>query len=200
MTIRHDAIHPLGQDHLLAAADICAEAMNDNPIHIQIFSASPELRQRRLRRFFTGLLAFVLRKGGLYGAFSDGILIGVLGMLPPKNCKPSPRDLLQLTPTLLACNSLVGLFRMAIWLGTWARIDPSTPHWHIGPLAVAASWQRRGIGTQLMQYACRQGSGHSLYLETDKLTNVTFYERFGFSVLATPSILATPSWTMMRPH
>lgn len=199
MTIIQSAIQPLNRSDLSTAADICARAMNDNPLHIRVFGAAPELRERRLRRLFTGLLAFVLRKGRLYGAFSEGILVGVLGMLPPTGCKPSPRDFLQLTPTLLTSNSLAGVLRTATWLGTWASIDPSTPHWHIGPLAVAASWQHRGIGTQLMQYACRKGSGHSLYLETDKLSNVTFYERFGFSVLATPSILTTPSWTMMRP-
>jgi len=197
--MKNYTIHPLGQCDLLAAAEICARAMRDNPIHIQVFGAPHELRERRLRRFFPGLLAYVHRKGSLYGAFAKGTLVGVLGMLPPKTCKPSPRDLLRLAPTLLTSSSPVGTLRLAIWLSTWARIDPSTPHWHLGPLAIVPAWQHRGIGTQLMEYASHKASGDSLYLETDKLANVGFYEGFGFSVLATPSILATPSWVMVRP-
>lgn len=192
-------IYPLGQDDLLAAAGLCARAMNDNPIHVQVFGRSPVLRERRLTRFFRGLLAYVHHKNGLYGAIADGALVGVLGMLPPKRCKPSLRDGLRLMPALLTSNSPVGTFRLAVWLSTWARIDPSAPHWHLGPLAVTPSWQHRGVGTQLMAHALNKGSGENLYLETDKWTNVGFYEGFGFSVLATPSILATPSWVMMRP-
>lgn len=197
-TKRYDICH-LSQSDLWVAAEICARAMADNPIHIQVFGASPALRERRLKLFFQGMLTYVHRKGNLYGAFAKGALVGVLGMLPPKTCKPSPRDLLQLVPTLLASNSPVGTLRLANWLSTWARIDPTTPHWHLGPLAVAPSWQHRGVGTQLMEHASNKGSGDSIYLETDKPTNVRFYEGFGFSVLATPSILATPSWVMMRP-
>ncbi len=192
-------VHPLSQNDLPAAAEICAQAMRDNPIHIKVFGEPRGLRERRLRRFFPGLLAYVHRKGSLYGAFAKGTLVGVLGMLPPTTCKPSPRDLLRLAPTLLTSSSPVGTLRLAVWLSTWARIDPSTPHWHLGPLAIVPAWQHRGIGTQLMEYASHKAAGDSLYLETDKLANVGFYEGFGFSVLATPSILATPSWVMIRP-
>jgi len=199
VTAKTYAIHPLANSDLLAAAHICAQAMRDNPVHIQVFGASPALREHRLRRFFPGLLAYVYRKGSLYGAFANGTLVGVLGMLPPKNCKPSLRVLLYLLPTLLTSNSPVETVRLAIWLVTWARIDPPTPHWHLGPLAVTPAWQQHGVGTQLIEHAVNKGAGDSLYLETDRLTNMEFYEGFGFSVLAAPSILATPSWVMMRP-
>lgn len=193
------SVYPLGKSDLLTAAGICARAMQDNPIHIQVFGALPVLRERRLRRFFPGLLAYVHRKGHLYGAFADGNLVGVLGMLPPGSCKPSPRDYLQLMPTLLTSNSPVGVLRLANWLRTWARVDPSMPHWHLGPLAVVPSWQHMGVGSWLMKFAAGKASGTSIYLETDKLSNVGFYEGFDFSVLATPPVLATPSWVMMRP-
>lgn len=196
---QHYTIYRLSQKDLLAAADICARAMNNNPIHVKVFGHSPRLRDHRLRRFFRGLLAYVHHKNGLYGAIANGRVIGVLGMLPPKRCKPSPRDWVRLMPALLTSNSPLGTLRLAIWLGTWARIDPSAPHWHLGPLAVAPSWQHRGVGTKLMDYALKKGSGENIYLETDKISNVGFYEGFGFSVLATPSVLSTPGWVMMRP-
>lgn len=200
MNTTNYAIHSLGKSDLLAAADICAAAMNDNPIHIKVFGADPALRARRLQRMFSGLLIYVHRKGGLYGAFVDDALIGVLGMLPPKNCKPSVSDLWQLLPTLLTSNSPLGTLRLLVWLNTWALIDPPTPHWHLGPLAVAPKWQHRGIGTQLIEFACNKGAGDNLYLETDKLSNVELYQRFGFSILDTPTILGIPSWVMLRSH
>ena len=198
MNIKNCTIRPLDVKDLLAAADICSQAMSDNPIHIKVFGAQPALRERRLKRFFPGLLTYVQRKGGLYGAFADGLLIAVLGMLPPNNCKPSISDLWQLLPTLLTSNSPMGTLRMAIWLSTWASIDSATPHWHLGPLAVAPVRQQQGIGTQLMEYALHKGPGDTFYLETDKLSNVEFYQGFGFSILAQPTILGTQSWVMMR--
>ncbi|HZJ91666.1 MAG TPA: GNAT family N-acetyltransferase [Thiopseudomonas sp.] len=193
------AIRHLGKSDLLAAAEICAKAMNDNPIHIKVFGSDPALRQRRLQRFFSGMLAYVERKGSLYGSFSDETMIGVLGMLPPGHCKPSFGDILRLLPTLLTSNSPIGTIRLAIWLSRWAKIDPATPHWHLGPLSVDPAWQGQGIGTQLIEYAYSICTGAELYLETDKLSNVELYKKFGFSILDTPSILATPSWLMTAP-
>jgi len=198
VNLKNYAIHPLDKSELLAAADICADAMNDNPLHIKVFGTDPILRERRLRRLFPALLAYVQRKGSLYGVFADGHLIGVLGMLPPKTCKPSFGDFLRLLPRLLTAHNPLGTARLAIWLGTWAKIDPAAPHWHLGPLAIAPAWQRQGVGTLMIEFAFSKCAGDNLYLETDKLSNVELYKRFGFTTVATPSILATPSWVMMR--
>jgi ribosomal protein S18 acetylase RimI-like enzyme len=192
------AIHPLRKSDLLVAADICAEAMHDNPIHIKVFGSDPALRKRRLKRLFPALLGYVHRKGSLYGVFTDDNLIGVLGMLPPKTCKPSFGDFLRLLPRLLTSHNPLGTVRLAIWLGTWAKIDPTAPHWHLGPLAIAPAWQRQGVGTQMIEFAFSKCSDDTLYLETDKLSNVELYARFGFTTVATPTILAVPSWVMMR--
>lgn len=198
MKTKHTAIHLLDRHHLSAAADICAEAMNDNPIHIKVFGTDPSLRERRLRRLFPALLAYVYRKGKLYGAFTDGVLIGVLGMLPPNSCKPSLTDVLRLLPSLLTSSSPLGVLRLAIWLGTWAKLDSSVPHWHLGPLAIASAWQGQGIGTQMIEYTFQICAGDTLYLETDKQSNVELYAKFGFSTVATPRILGSTSWVMMR--
>lgn len=189
----------MGENDLAAAVVICAEAMQDNPLHIRVFGQALPLRQRRLNRFFSGLLAYVYRKGTLYGAFSDGRLVAVLGMLPPRHCKPSAFDLLRLLPSLITSNSPVGIVRLAIWLGTWARIDPKLSHWHVGPLAVEPTWQKQGLGTQLLKLACTKGAGGALYLETDKQSNVELYKKFGFMVVGAPIILGQSSWVMMRP-
>lgn len=198
MQIKNYTIQALHFNHLTAAAEVCAQAMNDNPIHIKVFGAEPTLRERRLKRLFPALLNYVYRKGSLYGTFVDNQLIGVLGMLPPSTCKPSFTDLLRLMPRLLTSNNPIGTLRLIIWLGTWAKIDPATPHWHLGPLAIAPQWQYKGVGTQMIEFAFSKCTAGNLYLETDKQSNVELYERFGFSTVATPVILSTPSWVMMR--
>lgn len=198
MQIKNYTIQALSPDDLSAAVGICAQAMNDNPIHIKVFGAEPRLRERRLRRLFPALLNYVYRKGSLYGTFVDHQLIGVLGMLPPKTCQPSFTDLLRLLPRLLTASHPLGSLRLVIWLATWAKLDPATPHWHLGPLAIAPNWQKKGVGTQMIEFAFSQCTGANLYLETDKQSNVALYERFGFSTVATPTILSTPSWIMVR--
>ncbi len=198
MNTQSYVIRPLDKNDLLQAAEICADAMNDNPIHIRVFGADSLVRKRRLQGFFSGMLNYVYRKGDLYGAFIDNSMIGVLGMLPPRHCKPSFADILRLLPTLLTSNSPLGTLRLAVWLSSWAKIDPATPHWHLGPLSVAPAWQYRGVGTQMIEFASSKCTGADLYLETDKLSNVELYERFGFSIQSTPSILGIPSWVMIR--
>lgn len=187
----------LNQTHL-PAASLCARAMLDNPLRIRVFGNNTVLRERRLRRFFATLLSYVYRKGQLYGAFVEQELVGVLGMLPPGHCKPTTVDILRLAPGLMRSTTPLGLWHMGVWLGTWAKIDPATPHWHIGPLAVHPEWQRQGIGTQLLEFMLNHTKGAPRYLETDKLSNVQLYEKLGFSVLAQPVILGVESWVMEK--
>lgn len=92
------------------------------------------------------------------------------------------------------------LGRVLRWTGAWTARDHRDPHWHLGPLAVAAHLQGQGIGKQVMAEVCawmdeRQGL---LYLETDKPENVRFYERFGFAIRDEASVLGVPSWFMAR--
>ena len=193
-------ILPLKLDEIATAATVCAAAMNENPLHIKVFGTNPHLRHLRLKRMFPALLTYVKRKGELYGAFIDGNLIGVIGMLPPNKCQPTLRDMLQLLPRIIRTNSPLRSLPLAIWLGTWARIDPNQPHWHLGPLAIMPQWQAKGIGTQMINFTINHCATDPLYLETDKPSNVKLYQRFGFQVLATPTILGVPSWIMLRPN
>lgn len=191
-------IQALQHKELSVAVELCARAMSDNPIHIRVFGTVPEKRVQRLVRFFTGMLAYVHRKGQLYGAYEKQKLVGVIGLFPPNQCKPSVLDFLRLVPSFMLSTYWFRLGRLARWLIIWAIKDPAQPHWHLGPLAVDPAWQRQGIGSQLLEFACEKGQGDYLYLETDKIENVRFYEKYGFLTLSTPMVLGTPSWLMMR--
>lgn len=181
-----------------AAAQLCALAMADNPLHITVFGQAANKRQHRLTRLFNGLLPYINRNGDLLGAYVDDQLVGVLGRLRPLSCQPNWQDTLRLIPTLLTSNSALGLLKTCSWLNNWAKLDPDTPHWHLGPLAVTPNVQRQGIGRQLMDCAINQAEGVNLYLETDKLSNVQFYQSLGFNITATPLLLGTQTWLMLK--
>lgn len=199
--VAHLRIRQLSDRDLAAAAGVCARGMRDNPIHVQAFGADPLRRQRRLARFFAAVVPLVQRKGTLMGAYDGGVLIAVLGLLPPGACRPTRRDILRLLPSLLTSNSPAGLLRVRRWLSAWARNDPPEHHWHLGPLAVDVAHHGQGVGTRLM-LQCNihiDALGAAAYLETDKSINVIFYERFGFSTMATVSVLGVSNWLMKRP-
>jgi ribosomal protein S18 acetylase RimI-like enzyme len=86
------------------------------------------------------------------------------------------------------------------WLGTWSKHDLDERHWHLGPIAVDAPLQGRGIGSNLMRAFCARmdASGEVAYLETDKEINVRFYERFGFEVVGEQEVIGVPNWFMLR--
>jgi len=86
------------------------------------------------------------------------------------------------------------------WLGAWSKHDLEERHWHLGPVAVDAHLQGKGIGSKLMQAFCAQmdAVGEVAYLETDKESNVRFYERFGFEVVGEEEVLGVPNWFMIR--
>jgi hypothetical protein len=49
-------------------------------------------------------------------------------------------------------------------------------------------------------YCSRLDSTHTTgYLETDKASNVKFYEKFGFETVASAAVLETTNWFMKRP-
>ena len=86
------------------------------------------------------------------------------------------------------------------WLGVWEKHDPEERHWHLGPLTVDAHLQGRGVGSRLMQVFCAQmyAAREDAYLETDKLENARFYERFGFELISEQEVLGVTNYFMLR--
>jgi ribosomal protein S18 acetylase RimI-like enzyme len=87
------------------------------------------------------------------------------------------------------------------WFARWCRLDPDDPHVHLGPIAVAPTLQRTGIGTALMERYIEHldNEGTAGYLETDREENVEFYRKFGFAVRYSEDLIGTPTWYMWRP-
>jgi len=193
-------VRELIEADLPSAVGIVARGMRDNPLHIAALGADAEVRGNRLIRMFSVALPLILSKGVLLGGFQDDTLVGIAGMVPPGKCQPSMKEKVTLVPRIFPAVGGGAFARVGRWMGTWAQHDPAEPHWHLGPVAVDAHLQRRGIGSVLMsEYCARLDRARAVgYLETDTPTNVTFYERFGFETIGSAPVLNTPNWFMRR--
>ena len=183
--------------------DVLSRGMRDNPVHIAVFGADPEIRRRKLRRLFgPAMTGMGWERHMLVARGTDGQILGVCGMLPPGECQLAGLKRLRLLPSMLALGPVTAA-RILRWLGAWAKRDPEERHWHLGPVAVDAHAQGKGVGSLLMRRFCElmDAAGEVAYLETDKEINVRFYGRFGFELVGEEEVLGvTNSYMIRRPE
>jgi len=193
-------IRELAESDIASAVGIIARGMRDNPLHIAALGSDADIRGQRLVSMFTVALPLIFSKGTVLGAFDRDTLVGIAGMIAPGRCQPSYTDKLSFMPRIVPAVGGGGLARVGRWMSEWGRRDLREPHWHLGPVAVDAHLQGKGIGTLLMREYCGRIDrvGLAGYLETDKPENVAFYERFGFQTIVSASVLDTPNWFMTR--
>jgi len=193
-------VRELRPEDLVEAIAIIARGMRDNPLHVSALGYDTRTRAHRLERMFALALPMIFKKGVLLGAFDGARMVGVAGMVPPGRCQPTFIENLTLLPRMIPAIGFSASTRAGRWLTTWGKHDLAEPHWHLGPVAVDAPLQGRGIGTALMEEYCARLDhlGAVGYLETDKAKNVTFYEKFGFQTVAEAPVLETPNWFMRR--
>ena len=194
-------VRQLRADEFAVAVEVLSRGMRDNPLHIQAFGPVLEARIEGLKRMFSIVLQRLELKGLLLGAFIEGELVGVTGMVRPRNCRPSKIETLSMLPRMLFSVGVRPLGRVGEWMSEWKKHDLREDHWHLGPVAVDAHLQGTGIGSALMTEYCAQiDQTHGVgYLETDKEANVRFYEKFGFQIIAQSTVLDIPNWFMRRP-
>jgi len=193
-------VRDLGESDLPAAVGVVARGMRDNPLHVAALGTDANQRVNRLTGMLSAALPLVLTKGVLLGAFDGETLVGVAGMLAPGRCQPTLMEKLALAPRIVPGVGFDAAVKVRSWLDEWARYDLRQPHWHLGPVSVDADRQGTGIGTRLMnEYCSRVDATHAIgYLETDKASNVKFYQKFGFETIASAAVLTTPNWFMKR--
>jgi len=183
------------------AVRVVSDGMRNNPTNIRAFSIEDaDQRARSLARFFTPLLRGLYKRGVVMGAFCDKALVGVCGMAQPGSCQPTWFEKIEVLSPMVVSRSMGTVIRVMRWAGEWARRDPRNPHWHLGPVAVEPHFQGKGIGGAMLSAFCeRMDQEYTLsYLETDKLENVGFYERFGFRIIEEGAVLGVRSWFMSR--
>jgi ribosomal protein S18 acetylase RimI-like enzyme len=191
-----------GLDHAdhSTAVGVLARGMRDNPLHLAAFGDDSERRRRSLEQMFTTYFRVSSAQTPI-GAFDGDVLVGLTGIAPAGTCQPTASQRLRFIPGMVALGPRAAA-RLASWLKTWATHDPDEAHSHLGPLAVDAHLQGKGIGTRILGEYCRRlDADHEVgYLETDKPENVRLYERHGFVVIGEAPVIGVTNWFMRRGH
>jgi ribosomal protein S18 acetylase RimI-like enzyme len=171
--------------------------MRDNPIHVAAWGDDPRHRLKLSERMFRALLP-VLSHAPI-AAWRGAHAVGVVGMAAPGACPLALRQMARMLPRTRPMGP-ADMRRTMSWLKVWRAQDPGEPHWHLGPVAVEPGLQGMGIGSQMMEEFARRMDREraAAYLETDKLQNVMFYERFGFEAVDEQVVLGVPNWFMRR--
>jgi len=189
-------IAPLRAELVSAAALMMARAFVTNPLHIAAFGPS---RIDRNDAFFRAGLAMM--KGPTFVATDGSRVLGLVHWVRAPQCQLSSLEKFQAMPVMIGAFGLRSALRVGSWLSSWSAHDSREPHVHLGPIGVSVDAQRRGVGSRLMEHYCGaiDLTGEAGYLETDRPSNVRFYERFGFALVSEIKVLGVPNYLMSRP-
>jgi ribosomal protein S18 acetylase RimI-like enzyme len=192
MRIETVIITELKQEDMPETAELLAQAYMNNPNHVAIFG---KINLEANRRMFGGPANDNKRR--LFIASIDGKIVGVTGITKYPLCVRSKGDTGQPPPWVP--ESALPLFLE--WMSAWNSNHLMEDHYHLGPVAVLPDFQRRHIGSQLMEYCCRilDREAQAGYLETETKENVIFYRNFGFEVVQQCELSWGPNWFMKRP-
>lgn len=177
------------------ASRLLARAFVTNPLHVAVFG--PDELAANDTFFRTALRVL---KGRALVALEGDHIVAVVHWVHSPRCQFSTREKLRMAPGLMTAFGFAGMMRIATWLAAWSKHDPSTPHTHLGPIAVDPDAQGRHIGQRLMEEYCHDldRTGAAGYLETDRAENVRFYRRFGFAMADEIDVLGVRNYLMLR--
>ena len=83
--------------------------------------------------------------------------------------------------------TVIGIERIFTILKREAKIKsqhPKTPFYHLWYIGVDPEYQKKGLGSELLQEVLEKCNTEKkpLYLETSTYRNISWYEKFGFSI------------------
>ena len=173
------------------SARVLSVAMLENPLHVAVFKGKGEKERIEIERMFCEL--FIKFPGIVFLAKEKQNIIGVMRM---KSCQR--RKVADVPKDTLDENSIG--WRKSVLYAEWDRHDPLEQHWHLGPIGVLPAYQGSGIGSILMERFCTEVDAcqATAFLETDLDKNVSFYEKFGFSVVSETKIFDVKNRYMSR--
>jgi GNAT superfamily N-acetyltransferase len=159
----------------------------------------PDERRRRhvLPRYLASDANDAARFGTLLGEERDGQIIGAAAWVPPE-AYPVPigrqvRQIIDLAPTLPWAWRCVREAQRG-QTGNRAYHVRHPAHYYLRVIGVDPAAQAHGIGSSLVRPVLQMADdrGVGCFLQTATAENVSWYERFGFTVAATYQ--PTPTW------
>jgi len=173
------------------SARVLSVAMLNNPLNVAVFQGKGEKERIEIEKMLSKLLIDL--PGIVFLKKEKQNIIGVMRMKSWEGIKATD-DPKESKDENDIC------WRKSIWHTEWARHEPLSQHWHLGPIGVLPSHQGLGIGSMLMERFCMEVDAclAKAYLETDLHKNVRFYEKYGFKVVSESEIFDVKNRYMLR--
>jgi GNAT superfamily N-acetyltransferase len=160
-----------------------ARAFYDDPVMIWLLPDEKARTEQLCRLFTTMTRHHHLGRGGVEVAY-DGPGVGAAALWdPPNQWLETRRAQLAMTPTFIRVFGLRSMRGRAVQ-ELMKDVHPEEPHWYLAVIGSDPTVRGRGFGQVLMRSRLDRCDAEycPAYLESTKVENVPYYERFGFTV------------------
>lgn len=171
-------------------ADLLARSFFDDPVMTWLIP-EPRHRYGRLKSFYRAELDVYQRRNRIYTS-SDHSAAALWAA--PGNWKIKPSDIARGTPRQLSSFRHRAITGLGL-LSTMEKQHPTEPHWYLGIIGADPARQGTGAGRAVMEVVLEEcdEQGLGAYLESSKVANVPYYERYGFAVTGEISVDRSPT-------
>jgi len=195
-------LRELTADELPEAAALLGRGLRDNPVSVKLLGSDQARRSAALGGIYGTVLEILHPKGKVLGAINEGKIIGVCALIPPGKREPSGPEKLRLLKAAVKGAPLIASLRAKKWADHWLELDArEQTHWFLGPVGIEPDFQRRGVGTALVELCCERVDAQKgvIFLRTDQPDSVPFFTKFAFKTAAETEVIDVPNWIMLRP-
>ena len=179
---RRPPVRSLRPDEVDDAAEVLARAFWDDPVMELLIPPGSRRRDRRMVHLYRWTIHDARRRTG--GVLTTDDLAAVATWQAPGQPRPGPGDVLRAAPMGLRAIGPANLPRSLRLLEATQRAHPHEPHWYLQILGSDPRHRGSGAAAATVERVLEQvdAEGVGAYLESSKLENVPYYERFGFQV------------------
>jgi ribosomal protein S18 acetylase RimI-like enzyme len=174
---------PARKDEVGELSRTLARAFYDDPVMIWLLPDEKARTEQLCRLFTTMTRHHHLGRGGVEVAY-DGPGVGAAALWdPPNQWLETRRAQLAMTPTFIRVFGLRSMRGRAVQ-ELMKDVHPEDPHWYLAVIGSDPTVRGRGFGQVLMRSRLDRCDAEycPAYLESTKVENVPYYERFGFTV------------------
>src|ERR1700722_1423213 len=195
---------PLAPKDLAAVIATSARAFFDDPF-FSFMLPTDDMRRSRLPMFFRSVFNHMGPHGRIITVRNDDDeVLGVAAWLTTGGYPLSIKMQLGQIPSAFRAfyRSPRALTKGNRYVAALTRAHRKDPQWYLMVLCADPPSQRSGVGTMLVEQALAMidAEGVGSHLETPRLDNVAYYERFGYQLMETlnPVKDGPPYYTMWR--
>jgi ribosomal protein S18 acetylase RimI-like enzyme len=201
---RHVDERPLVGGDLSKVVELSSRAFQDDPF-FTFMLPNDAMRRSRLPYFFRAVYTHMGEHGRIVTVRDENdVALGVAAWLTTGGYPLPMRVQLSQMPLSFRAfyRSPRALLKGNKYMASLVRAHRKDPQWYLMVLCADPPAQRSGVGTMLLEHAFAQvdAEGVGSHLETPRLDNVAYYQRFGYELIETltPVEGAPPYYTMWR--